>query len=270
MNRKNGISRPRPRVKTLMMCVGALMSANCFLATESRGQQSLDRVIDLEKQVGVEGAQSQAIVSGLSSQTLKLLEDFRATRQQVDNLRAYNTELQKLIAAQGKEMNSIEDQIVRASGMERDVVPLMSEMVETLNTFVGLDLPFLPEERRSRLGALGEMVARSDVATAEKYRRILEAYQVESEYGRTIEAYRSKIDLGVGIRTVDLLRVGRMALLYRTLDGGLAGYWDPNSRRWEPLPDDYEDVLRDGVMIARKQAAPDMLKVPVAAAPLVQ
>jgi hypothetical protein len=142
----------------------------------------------------------------------------------------------------------------------------MTEMVDTLGKFVDLDLPFLPDERTLRLRMLNELKSRSDVATAEKYRRIIEAYQIESEYGRTIEAYRASIELEAGQRIVDVLRVGRIALLYRGLEGNIAGFWDQESNKWQSLPDEYDAALRRGIMIARKQAAPDLLELPVRAA----
>ena len=66
----------------------------------------------------------------------------------------------------------------------------MLKMIEVMSLFVELDLPFLPEERQTRIIQLQTLMERADVTLAEKYRRILEAYQVETEYGRTIEAYK--------------------------------------------------------------------------------
>jgi Protein of unknown function (DUF3450) len=105
------------------------------------------------------------------------------------------------------------------------------------------------------------MMDRSHVDLAEKYRRLLEAYQVEAEYGRTIEAYRG--DLNGKNQTVDFLRFGRLALYYLTLDRREAGYWDKRSNAWRPLPPEYRSAIEQGVRIARKQAPPDLLKLPV-------
>ena len=83
------------------------------------------------------------------------------------------------------------------------------------------------------------MMSRADVTISEKYRRILEAYQVELDYGRTLEAYEGKLGSGDDARTVQFLRVGRVALLYQTLDGKETGYWDARQEelgRRRPLP----------------------------------
>ncbi|MCI0507478.1 MAG: DUF3450 domain-containing protein, partial [Gammaproteobacteria bacterium] len=102
-----------------------------------------------------------------------------------------------------------------------------------------------------------------DVATSEKYRRIMEAYQVEMEYGRTIEAYRDTLESNGEKRTVDFLRMGRVALFYQSLDEKETGMWDKSEHKWITLASDYRLAVSKGLGIARKQAAPDLLIVPV-------
>jgi hypothetical protein len=46
----------------------------------------------------------------------------------------------------------------------------------------------------------------------------------------------------------------------------MAGFWNQRTNGWQLLPDEYGDALRRGIMIARKQAAPDLLELPVQAA----
>ncbi len=110
---------------------------------------------------------------------------------------------------------------------------------------------------------LRELMGRADVTNAEKYRRILEAYQIENDYGRTIEAYRGTLADG---RTVDFLRVGRIALIYQTLDADEAAVWDQAARQWVALDSSYRTAIKQGLRIARKQAAPDMIRLPLPAA----
>jgi len=114
------------------------------------------------------------------------------------------------------------------------------------------------EERTNRVAQLKEMMGRADVSTSEKYRRIVEAYQIEMEFGRTIESYQGKVDE----KTVDFLRAGRVSLMYQTLDGKETGYWDKTAKKWVK-DDDYTDAVRAGLKVAKKQAAPDFISVAI-------
>jgi hypothetical protein len=144
-------------------------------------------------------------------------------------------------------------------------MPLMTRMLEVLQQFVALDTPFLASERKQRIEELGRMMDRSDVALGEKYRRLMEAYQIEADYGRTIEAYRGDLPGKDTARAVDFLRFGRVGLYYLTLDRHEVGYWDARAKAWATLPIEYRNDIEHGLRIARKQAAPDLLKLPVPA-----
>jgi hypothetical protein len=140
------------------------------------------------------------------------------------------------------------------------VVPMMHKMLATLDKFVELDIPFLPEERANRIVGLKDMMDRADVSISEKYRRIIEAYQIEIEYGRTLEAYQGKVD----DRMVEFLRTGRIALMYQTLDSKETGYWDNTARAWK-VESRYAEDVQEGLKVAKKQAAPDFVGVAVPA-----
>jgi hypothetical protein len=142
-------------------------------------------------------------------------------------------------------------------------------MIDALDDFVELDVPFLADERHERLKGLRELMSRSDVTDAERYRRIMEAYQVENEYGRTIEAYQGELELDGSTRHVEFLRVGRVAFLYQTLDGSETGVWDHRGGSWTPAPES-RSAVRTGIRIAHKQTAPDLLRLPVPVAEAAQ
>jgi hypothetical protein len=108
------------------------------------------------------------------------------------------------------------------------------------------------------------MMGRADVSISEKYRRILEAYQIETEYGRTLEAYQGELGSGEGARTVRFLRLGRIALLYQTMDGKETGYWNASTKAWV-VDDSYRGAVRHGFAVADKAGAPDLLIAPVPA-----
>lgn len=207
-------------------------------------------------------AKSQVRIDKLSEDTDKLVGEYRSVLQRIDALRVYNRQMDQLVASQVEEMASTRRQIDEVELVGREVTPLMLAMIEALDEFVGLDMPFLSEERTGRIAGLRALMARADVTNAERYRRIMEAYQIENEYGRTIEAYQGELDVSGATRQVDFLRIGRIAFLYQTLDGAETGVWDQSNGTWTDASD-YRSSVRKGLRMARKQAAPDLLRLPV-------
>ena len=87
-----------------------------------------------------------------------------------------------------------------------------------------------------RIAFLRANLDRSDVSIAEKFRQVLEAYKIENEYGRKIDAYKGSIEIEGVERDVNFLRVGRISFLYQTTDTEMSGAWDQASRSWVPCP----------------------------------
>jgi hypothetical protein len=194
-----------------------------------------------------------------------LLEQFHAVSRQTEIAHLYNQHLQALLNSQAAEKKSLEQQLVDVEVTKQEILPLILRMLTSFEQFVQLDKPFLPPERKQRLQQLKDLVVTPDVSTAEKFRRIMEAFQIENEYGKTIEAYKGDIDLNGKKSSVDFLRLGRVSLFYQRLDGSETGYWDSSAKQWQQLSSDYASAIRKGLRIARKETAPDMLIIPVSA-----
>jgi hypothetical protein len=160
-------------------------------------------------------------------------------------------------------MAQIEASIDQVEVISRQIVPSMTRMIASLKLFIDLDVPFLMEERTERVANLELLLVEPDVNDAEKFRKVTEAYQIENDYGRTIEAYSGSLLIGDENRRVDFLRIGRVAFMYQTQDGKLSGVWDQEARRWQEA-DSYKNEIRAGLKIANKQVAPDLLLMPVA------
>lgn len=226
------------------------------------GPATVNRAIDVQVQAERSAQSTQRQVNQLDDETQQIVADYRATLLEIDSLKSYVAQLERQVAAQNDEIASIEEQLTQIESTNRGVLPLMEDMVSTLEQFVKLDVPFLPSERSDRVDELQTMMARADVSTAEKYRRILEAYQIEMEFGRNIEAYQG--ELGDTGREVDFLRVGRLALMYQTPNGEEFGYWNNEQRQWV-VDESLEDFVTDGLRIARKQAPPNLMLMPIQA-----
>jgi len=139
----------------------------------------------------------------------------------------------------------------------------MLRMIDSLAKFVELDVPFLPEERAERVASLRDLMDRADVDVSEKFRRVMEAFQIEADYGRNIEAYNGEMTVDGQSQDVEFLRMGRTVLLYKTRDGLTMGVWNHQQREWQPLDSSYASNVQEAIRVARKQLAPDLLMLPV-------
>lgn len=224
----------------------------------------VDTVTREQAEADRSGQASQKRIDALDDETQKLLTDYRKAIADAESYDAYATQLSRQIASQEAELAEIDRQLAEVEDTSRSITPLQEKMLATLRQFVELDVPFLAQERAARVETLEEMMDRADVSISEKYRRIVEAYQVEMDYGRTIEAYDAQLHGPGGARTASFLRIGRVALLYQTLDGRETGYWDSEARAWT-VDNQYSRAFREGVAVARKQSAPEMIIAPVPA-----
>jgi septal ring factor EnvC (AmiA/AmiB activator) len=229
----------------------------------------LEGLVAQRMAVNDEAAKSQVRIDKLSDDTDRLTAEYRVVLQRIDALRVYNQQVSDLIASQEEEMGSLRRQIDDVELVGREVTPLMLGMLDALENFVDLDVPFLPEERAERIANLHDVMVRSDVTNAERYRHIIEAYQIENDFGRTIEAYQGPLTLDGTTRQVDYLRVGRVGFYYQTLDGTETGAWDQKQRAWVNAPKAASGV-RLGIRMANKQTAPDLLKLPLPTAEAAQ
>lgn len=223
-------------------------------------ERTLNTALSEQKSSVQDAARSQARVAQLADETTELLGEYRVVIQRLDRVRIYNENLQSLVQDQEREKDDIEQQLTSFQEVQQDIIPLMFEMIDDLEQLVELDMPFQLRERRGRIDMLRDIMGQSDVTVSEKYRQIMNAYQIEADFGRTTEAYDGQL----GDRKVDFLRVGRILLAYQTPDRAETGFWNKNTREWEVANGFRNDVV-EGLRIARQQAAPNLLRLPLPA-----
>lgn len=225
----------------------------------------LEDSVQAETRVNTNHSESQNRIDSLAGQTDEMLQEWRLEVRRTDSLREYNDNLDRVIASQLEEMESIHEQLEELESTNRGIVPLMLRMVDVLEQSIRLDMPFRLQSRLDRVANLRDMMDRADVTTSEKYRRTMDAYQTEMAYGRTMNSYRDQLPGDAEERDVDFLQVGRIALVYLTLDGDESGWFNPGTRQWEVLDSGYNNSVRQALRVARRQAAPELLKLPIAA-----
>lgn len=248
--------------KPFSTCISLLL-IYLFTLPVFAGTQILNEAIDNRVKAQAAAIKSQHRVDSLAEETRSIVQVYRDTIRKSDSLQTYNQQLSRLIKNQQESLDSIERQIENAEETQRNLLPLLVKMIATLEQFVSLDLPFLVTERQQRIQLLNSMMERPDVTMPDKYRRIMEAYLIELEYGRTIETYNETIMVDHQQYTVDVLRVGRISLTFQTPDGEISGVWNKATGAWQILDDDYRRSLKQGLRIANKQAPPELVKLPI-------
>jgi len=253
------------------VALSTVLSMGVFIGNTAYADKTLKSILRVG-QVGTDAAQtSQKRIDKIADETTSLLQDFKTVSKQIEGLKVYNSQLEKQLANQLVVIEQLETSIENVTVIERQIQPLILRMLDGLEQFVALDVPFHLEERTGRLEMLRNNQERADISVAEKFRQVLEAYKIESEYGRKIDTYKDTLSVGGQDREVNILRVGRIALMYQTTDTELSGAWDQRQRAWVELDSgQYRSPILKGIRIAKKQASVDIMKLPILAPEAVQ
>ena len=205
---------------------------------------------------------SQSQVNDLSTEKDSLLAEWKVVVKQVEGLKIYNEQKRRQLKAQEERMVTLAEQTRQVVVIQRQIPPLMERMADSLEQFVSLDAPFSLDERVKRINQVRATLSDPKVTASEQVRQVLEAYNIEREYGRTIETYEDAIIIDGEEKVVNILRIGRLALMYQLKDQSQAGIWDSEQNDWVEVSG-YRLPVRDGIRMANKTAPLDLLAVPV-------
>jgi len=249
----------------LLAIMLALSVMSIGIVSQAYGQ-AVEPALNASRQAAEGTRQSQEEINEIDSRIQALLGDYRANLRQLEQLNRYNESQRRQADAQRQEIESLTEDINNIASLQRAVQPLMQDMVDALDRLVGADLPFLVDERRSRVTRLQNLMEDPSSSPAQRYRLLIEAYQIESEYGRTVEAYRADIETsGRLYEDVDVLRIGRLALIFKTDDDAVLKRYDAGSGNWVDLDMSFMPDVKRAMRVAREQIPPELLYIPVTA-----
>ena len=242
-----GISLPA------LFCFSAFVSANEI-------EVNMENVLEVGRENQKLSANSQDNIDQTERQTDKIVNEYKVVSKQVEGLKLYNEQKRIQIQAQLDLMDKLDNQLTQVVVIQRQIPPLAQKMLDTLETFISLDTPFRKEERRERVDLVRSSLAKPKVTASEQVRQVLEAYNIEAEYGRKIDTYEDELSDGT---VVNILVIGRIGMFYQTKDERTSGRWNNETGEWEELSSSYRKPIRDAIRIAKKLAPTDMLMMPV-------
>ena len=243
----------------------ALFATSLIAASGSVVAQTVDQVLQAEDRRLNLAQQSQERVNNIVEGTRSLEDQYRAINKEIDGLKVYNRLMTAQTGGQTATLQDIALSMDQVDVINRQIFPMMERMIDGLEQSVSLDVPFLMEERSDRVANLRSIMERSDVSVAEKFRKVMEAYQIENDYGTSSEFYTQSLTLDGATRSYNMLRIGRIGLYFQSDDANITGRWDNTAREWV-MDDSARSEVRTGLRMAKQLIAPELIIIPVAAA----
>lgn len=210
-------------------------------------------------------AVSAAWAAEPATQDQDLFTQFKKANMKIAALQVYNKQLERQLEDQQKTMAELNKSTEDTEATRRQLVPLLHEMVGSLERFVSLDLPFDLQKRQDRIKNLKESMDRPGISIAQKFKLVLQAYQTELDYGKTYETYTQFVTINGHQREVNVLRWGRLVLAFQTPDQQTAGVWDNQARKWEVLGSNFRSGIRKAFRVARGITSKTFVTLPVPA-----
>ncbi|TMP24592.1 hypothetical protein CWB99_21990 [Pseudoalteromonas rubra] len=250
-------------VKIRKSLVASALFGAAAIASSNVMADPLNDIQKVGQQTQTAAKKSQDKIDGIYGQTIEMVAEYRGIVDETELLKVYNDHVARLVADQNANIESLERQIATVDKTKQDVVPLMYRMIDTLEQFIKADVPFDTEKRLERIERLRETLTNAKVTTSEKYRQVLEAYSIETNYGSAMVASQGSLDVGGKNINVDFARLGRIAFVAQSFDQKHAWVWNTSSKQWDELGEEYLKPVKDMIRIARGQAAPDLVKLPI-------
>ncbi|MFL2705315.1 MAG: DUF3450 domain-containing protein [Gammaproteobacteria bacterium] len=206
---------------------------------------------------------SQTKIDSMDDDTSLIVNEYKTVSKQIEGLRVYNAQMKKQIERQEERLKEIDRTMKEAQIMQRQIPPFTRRLLAGVEKSIELDMPFHLAERKERIAFAKAAIDNPTVSPAEGLRQVLEAFNVEMEYGRKLDSYKDTIEIDGQQREVNVLRIGRLSLVYQTSDEKITGAWDNKANEWVELSGSFRNPTRKGLRIANKLATVDMLELPV-------
>ncbi|SDZ77827.1 Protein of unknown function [Desulfuromusa kysingii] len=204
----------------------------------------------------------QELTEEWSRDEKKMVAEIEQLRAQLNRLQVQSGQVEQALLVEEERIAQQRHRLVEAQKLRDGLHGWLLDVAQRCATGGEQSLPFLAGEREQRQADLEAVLQDPYTPLYEKFRRVFEVLLVETEYGYSNEVYRDNIVLEGRDVQVDLLRIGRTALFFRTPDGTESGYYDPSTQSYELFPDASVD-LSAAFALVRRETAAKMVFLPV-------
>ena len=242
---------------TLTFLVPTLLGSALVLSDQ------IQPLLDVAEERADQEQVSQTKIDSMDDDTSLIVNEYITVSKQIEGLRVYNAQMRKQIDRQEERLKEIDKTMKEAQVMQRQIPPFTRRMLAGIEKSIELDMPFHLAERKERIAFAKAAIDNPTVSSAEGLRQVLETFNVEMEYGRKLDNYKDTIDIEGQPREVNVLRVGRLSLVYQSSDESLTGAWDNKKQEWVELDNSYRNPTKKGLRIANRLATVSMLELPI-------
>jgi len=245
-------------------CLGCWIVLLCVFAGASVGARTTaGGQREALKAVAQTGQPAQGEADPWAMERDGLLAEIGELKARLDWLQHQRAKYQVYLERQQEAIPELERQKERRTALKLFVEPFLDHVVKRLESYIQQDLPFLAEERAQRIAFLKGSLNDYHLSPAEKFRRVMEALRVEAEYSKSIETTEESLELNGESVQVQVFRLGRIALFYRSLDGKRAGILSRTTGEWKALPERWVQPVTRAMEMAERRRAYDLVDLPV-------
>lgn len=238
-------------------------AALAVLIASSARTQDAAQLSDTVKKTVETHQQTQKKQQEWANEQADLTARLKAARAQVDFFEKKKALEEKEVAALDQGVAELERRMVESVRLNESLIDTLNAVTTRLETFVEGDLPFLLTERRARIAGVKDALARPDYTGAEKLRRVLEALQVEANYGNVAEVYQEKIVVNEEEIHADMVRVGRVSVYWLTPDGERVGEFDRAQNKWVELDHKHVRAINETREMALRLRSVEVVSLPL-------
>lgn len=233
------------------------------------------------------------------------VDQYKMVLQEIADRRTNLAQREFYIQQQNEQIQALSTRILEKSEVTArdEILPLVREMVAEMEKLMVSDLPFRVERRFALLDDLREDLQAEDVSVFDVYRRAMEIYGQEVNYGLQVSSYqglnpiaerqgqrykacvadkesavcdlndeqRSALKNGAELEDLEsqfydgnYIHFGRLALLYLERDSSEGYRYNQTTKSWDEMSNTELLGLRQNVRIARGESAIGTMSAPIA------